>query len=112
MIANEGGLRTVAQSTGKEFTTVELLFWKVLVHHLNHQQWPLISFLYTQCSQLNQSWRSSHAIESPPRKPFGYKTLIVKKKWYEPIAWRYMASLDALIVNGFHRIQAERTPND
>ena len=25
MIANEGGLRTVAQSTGKEFTTVGLL---------------------------------------------------------------------------------------
>ena len=26
MIANKGGLRTVAQSTGKEFTTVGLLF--------------------------------------------------------------------------------------
>ena len=77
MIANEGGLRAVAQLTGKEFTTVGLLFWKV--HQLIHQQWSVLSFLYTRCSQLNQSWRSIHKIASAPRKPFDYQTLIVKK---------------------------------
>ena len=54
------------------------LIWKV--HHVNHQQRPVLSFLYTQCSQLNQSWRSIHTIASLPRKPFDYQTLIVKKK--------------------------------
>ena len=87
MIANEGGLRTVAQLMEKEFTPVGLLFWKV--HHLNHQQWPVLSFLYTKRSQLNQSWRSIHTIASPPKKTIKYQTLIVKKKRYEPIAWRY-----------------------
>ena len=78
MIANEGGLRTVAQLTGKEFTTVGLLFWKV--HRLNHQQWSVLSFLYTRCSQLNQSWRSIHTMASLPRKPIWLPDFDCKKK--------------------------------
>ena len=48
----------------------------------------------------------------PTQKTIRLPDFDCKKKRYERTARRYGYSLDALTVNGFYRIQAERTPSD